>query len=73
MTVVEFTKWLLEKFPEDARLVSTNSLAWFNNEVKVLKDEEIAKIFRLMERPEVKQEPTGFPCLVVYDERRYDY
>ena len=73
MNVRGFAKWLLENFPEDAKLVSTNSLSWNSNEVEVLKYNDIVKMFKLKEQPEIKGEPTGFPCLVVHDECKYDY
>ena len=73
MNVRGFAKWLLENFPEDAKLVSTNSLSWNNNEVEVLKYNDIVKMFKLKEKPEIKGEPTGFPCLVIKDEEKYDY
>ena len=44
-----------------------------HNEVEVLKYNDIVKMFKLKEQPEIKGEPTGFPCLVVKDEKRYDY
>ena len=73
MDVREFAEWLLENFPKDAKLVSTNSLSWNSNEVEVLKYNDIVKMFKLKEQPEIKGEPTGFPCLVIKDEERYDY
>jgi hypothetical protein len=30
-------------------------------------------MFKLKEKPEIKGEPTGFPCLVIKDEEKYDY
>ena len=73
MNVRGFAKWLLENFPEDAKLVSTNSLSWNSNEVKVLKYNDIVRMFQLKEKPEIDGEPTDFPCLVVHDVRRCDY
>lgn len=73
MNVRDFAKWLLDTFPEDAKLVSTNSLSWYSNEVEVLKYSDIVKMFKLKEKPEIKGEPTDFPCLVIKDEKRRDY
>ena len=50
MDVKDFAEWLLENFPKDAKLVSTNSLSWNSNEVEVLKRGDIVKMFKLKKR-----------------------
>lgn len=65
--------WLLENFPDDAKLVSTNSLSWNSNEVEALKYNDIVRMFKLKKQPEIKGEPTGFSCLVVHNECMCDY
>lgn len=73
MNVRGFVNFLLHYFPEDAKLVSTNSLSWNNNEVEVLDYSDLLKMFKLKENPEINGQPTDFPCLVIKDEKRYDY
>jgi len=73
MNVRGFAKWLLENFPEDAKLVSTNSFAWDSNRVEVLKYNDIVRMFKLKKNPTVDGKPVDFPCLVVHDECRCDY
>lgn len=73
MTVELFAKWLLDNFPHDAMLVTTNGRAWFSREVKRVKAEELPRYFHLKKNPEIKGKPVEKPCLVIFDENRYDY
>jgi hypothetical protein len=73
MNVRDFSKWLLETFPEDAILVSTNSLSWHSENVEVLSYKDVANMFRLKIDPQIDGKPAGFPCLVVKDEKKCDY
>ena len=73
MTVELFAKWLLDNFPHNAQLVTTNSLAWNSNEVKLVKMEELPEYFHLKEKPELRGERVERPFLVIHDDRHYDY
>ena len=73
MTLKEFTELLLKKYPEDAVIVSTNSLAWFGEEVNELTAKDISHIIFLKDNPQKNHKPMDKPCLVIKDERRYDY
>ena len=73
MTVELFAKWLLDNFPHDAILVTTNGRAWFSREVERVKKEELPWYFHLKENPEMNHKPVAKPCLVIFDEDRVDY
>ena len=73
MTVELFAKWLLENFPHDAMLVTTNGRAWFNTEVKRVKAEDLHKFFFLKEEPTMNGRDVKKPCFVIFDEDRCDY
>ena len=75
MTVELFAKWLLDNFPHDAQLVTTNSLAWFNTDVERVKAEELPNYFYLKKNPTKKGEPIKpmKDCLVIHDDMHYNY
>lgn len=73
MTVKMLVKWLQENFPENATLVRTNSFAWWSCEVEELRPEDLARMFYLKQNPQKNHKPVKKPCLVLHDEKRYDY
>lgn len=73
MTVELFAKWLLDNFPHNAQLVTTNSLAWNSNEVELVKMEELPEYFHLKEKPELRGERVERPFLVIHDDMHCDY
>lgn len=73
MTVRLLIKWLQENFPQDALLVKTNSSAWFSREVEEIRYQDLERMFFLKDKPEKNHKPVKKPCLVLYDENRYDY
>jgi hypothetical protein len=73
MTVELFAKWLLDNFPHDAMLVTTNGRAWKDTEVERVKAEDLHNFFFLKEEPTMNDKPVKKPCLVIFDEDRCDY
>ena len=73
MTLKLLIKWLQENFPQDAILVKTNSRAWFSCEVEEIRYQDLERMFFLKDNPQKNHKPVEKPCLVLYDEKRYDY
>ena len=73
MTVKQLIEWLQANVPQDAEVVTTNSQAWFSNEVKEVPSWEIGDFFFLKMNPTKNHKPVDKPCLVIRDERRSDY
>ena len=73
MTLKEFTNWLLDRFPEDAIIVTANSMGWDSEEVKKVAKQDLKDLFYIKKDAEIGHKPVNKPCLVIYDENCFDY